>query len=176
MRFPCSVNELLRMRSYIDIHVYKETYIYISFLRAYRRTLLCFISVITFKLLRKQLIKLCAKSRPSTLKLQACRFANLINLGRGGFGISFSKRSTIFSRIVDVKDRLRHSKLNVAMKLYIVTWRKKKKEEEEGGKKLTLSTTKYVVKSASVAYNFMTSFFTAKIALRREGRGERERI
>lgn len=29
MRFPCSVNELLRMRSYIDIHVYKETYIYI---------------------------------------------------------------------------------------------------------------------------------------------------
>lgn len=42
-----------------------------------------------------------------------------------------------------------------------------------------MSTTKYVVKSASVVYNFMTSFFTAKIALRREGREkgrDRERI
>lgn len=109
-------------------------------------------------------------------KIISMSVRQLDKLGGGGFGISFSKRSTIFSRIVDVKDRLRHSKLNVAMKLYIVTWRKKKKEEEEGGKKLTLSTTKYVVKSASVAYNFMTSFFTAKIALRRVGRGERERI
>lgn len=109
-------------------------------------------------------------------KITSMSVRQLDKLGEGGFRISFSKRSTIFSRIVDVKDRLRHSKLNVAMKLYIVTWRKKKKEEEEGGKKLTLSTTKYVVKSASVAYNFMTSFFTAKIALRREGRGERERI
>lgn len=116
--------------------MYIKRHIYISFLRAYRRTLLCFISVITFKLLRKQLIKLCAKARPSTLKLQACRFANLINLGRGGFGISFSKRSTIFSRIVDVKDRLRHSKLNVAMKLYIVTWREKEKKRGGRGEKI----------------------------------------
>lgn len=68
-------------------------------------------------------------------KITSMSVRQLDKLGEGGFRISFSKRSTIFSRIVDVKDRLRHSKLNVAMKLYIVTWReKKKKRRKKGGK------------------------------------------
>ena len=38
MRFPCSVNELLRMRSYIDISMYIKRHVYMggSFLHAYR--------------------------------------------------------------------------------------------------------------------------------------------
>lgn len=53
MRFPCSVNELLRMRSCTDIPIHKETRIRI--LRHDRFCMLtamplCFISVITFKL------------------------------------------------------------------------------------------------------------------------------
>lgn len=69
-------------------------------------------------------------------KIISMSVRQLDKLGGGGFGISFSKRSTIFSRIVDVKDRLRHSKLNVAMKLYIVTWREKEKKRGGRGEKI----------------------------------------
>lgn len=69
-------------------------------------------------------------------KITSMSVRQLDKLGGGGFRISFSKRSTIFSRIVDVKDRLRHSKLNVAMKLYIVTWREKEKKRGGRGEKI----------------------------------------
>lgn len=115
MRFPCSVNELLRMRSCTDIPIHKETRIRIYGMivsACLPRCLCASLARLLLNYLRRVNNSTATwEVTAGTLKLQPCQFTKLINSEDD----KFSKRLkvTIFSWIIDVKDWQHRAKLNV---------------------------------------------------------------